>query len=44
LGIERADGTLVPAADDAFLAGDTLLLLTLRDSRTSLLKLFSPAL
>ncbi|MEM6820691.1 MAG: Trk system potassium transporter TrkA [Verrucomicrobiota bacterium] len=44
LGIERADGTLMPTADDTIEQNDALMVLVLPKSRESILKLFASAL
>lgn len=44
IGIERADGTLVPSAEDEIRQRDSLLILTLSTSRDAVLKLFRSSL
>jgi trk system potassium uptake protein TrkA len=44
LGIERADNTTVPTADDTIQYNDSLMILTLPSTRDEVLKLFSKAL
>ncbi|MEM9399258.1 MAG: Trk system potassium transporter TrkA [Verrucomicrobiota bacterium] len=44
LGIERADGTIVPTADDEILSGDSLLIINLVKDRENVLNLFESAM
>jgi len=44
VGIERADGTLVPTANDVLTQNDALMVLTLPKTREQVLKLFESAL